>query len=114
MSKGQPASWATTSADPQNPAAQKGPILEDECFEGNIAKFLNILFLNLCFVSEVQWDHGAHTGGLEPMFLPPTLVLSDLHSVPCNPPGLSLPTTAGDTLLPSARGSNRTALAESW
>lgn len=35
-------------------------------------------------------------------------------SVPCTPPGLPLPTAGADTLLPSARGCNRTALAESW
>lgn len=98
----EPVSWAATSAVPQNLAAQKGPVLEDECFEGNIAEFLNILFMNLCFVSEVQRDHGAYTRGLEPISLLPTLVLSDLHSVPCTPPGLPLPTAGADTLLPSA------------
>lgn len=53
------ASWAVL----QNPASQKGPMLEDYCVEGNIVKFLKILFLNLCFLSEVNRIM-AHTLGV--------------------------------------------------
>ena len=36
----------------------------------HVVAVLKILIFcyNLCFVSEVQWDHGACTGGLEPWF----------------------------------------------
>lgn len=69
-------------------------------------KFLKKTFLNLCFVCEVQWDHGAHTGSMVPLepTLPPTQVLSDQLPIPCAPPGIRLPNAAIDhcSLLPRA------------
>ena len=37
-------------------------------FSPHVVAILKLLIFcyNLCFVSEVQWDHGACTGGLEP------------------------------------------------
>ena len=39
-----------------------------ECSVVTILKFFTTLSLNLCFISEVRWDNGACSGGLEPQF----------------------------------------------